>query len=55
MENKKTTKKSPKNKIEKSLLSLIAIILILSSILAVSIYYQKAQNQITAQVTGLEG
>jgi len=43
------------NKTAKGLVSLITIIILMSSILAVTIYHQEYQNQITGKVTGMGG
>ncbi len=47
--------KPAKNKTAKGLVSLITIIIVLSSILAGSIYYEKSASTITGRVTGMEG
>ena len=47
-------KKISYNKTAKGLVSLITIIIVLSSILAGSIYYEKS-NEITGRATGMEG
>ncbi len=53
MKNEKTIKPS-NNKAVKRIMGLITIIILMSSILAVTIYHQEYQNQITGKVTGLE-
>jgi len=58
MKNKKQSKNSSKNKIEKSLNTLVLIIVLLSFGLVGSLLYESnitANNQITGKVTGLEG
>ncbi len=54
MKNKITSKNPAKNKTVRRVMGLIAVIILMSSILAVTIYYQKYQDQITGKVTGLE-
>ena len=56
MKSKKTIKNLFNSKTAKGLVSLLTIIILMCSILAVSIVYEnnKIKNQITGKVTGLE-
>jgi len=57
MKSEKTTKNLFNSKTAKGLVSLLTIIVLMCSILAVSIVYEnnKIKNQITGKVAGLEG